>query len=353
MESEMSVTENDVMSLSYDGIRAKMEELGEQKFRADQICQWIYARKVFDYNDMSNLSKPLREKLSGSMAISLPILISEQKSRDGTKKYLWQMMDGKRVESVLLDHGGHRTACISSQAGCPLACAFCATGTLGFSRNLTSGEILGQFLMMERRCLDTGQDGINNIVFMGMGEPLLNEDNVFASIRTLNHPKMRNLGARHITVSTSGIVPGIEDLADFEIPLRLSVSLHAPNDALRSKLMPVNRKYPLNKLVDAMRLYRRRTGERITIEYALIDGVNDEPELAYEMAALLDGLEPYINLIPYNPIPMKPELRRSPESRVKAFCAALTELHVEFEVRRERGADIMAACGQLAALKAK
>ena len=353
MESEMSVTENDVMSLSYDGIRAKMEELGEQKFRADQICQWIYARKVFDYNDMSNLSKPLREKLSGSMAISLPILISEQKSRDGTKKYLWQMMDGKRVESVLLDHGGHRTACISSQAGCPLACTFCATGTLGFSRNLTSGEILGQFLMMERRCLDTGQDGINNIVFMGMGEPLLNEDNVFASIRTLNHPKMRNLGARHITVSTSGIVPGIEDLADFEIPLRLSVSLHAPNDALRSKLMPVNRKYPLNKLVDAMRLYRRRTGERITIEYALIDGVNDEPELAYEMAALLDGLEPYINLIPYNPIPMKPELRRSPESRVKAFCAALTELHVEFEVRRERGADIMAACGQLAALKAK
>ena len=353
MESEMNVAENDVMSLSYDGMKAKMEELGEQKFRADQICQWIYARKVFDYNEMSNLSKALREKLSGSMAISLPILISEQKSRDGTKKYLWQMMDGQRVESVLLDHGGHRTACISSQAGCPLACAFCATGTLGFSRNLTSGEILGQFLMMERRCFDTGQDGINNIVFMGMGEPLLNEDNVFASIRTLNHPKMRNLGARHITVSTSGIVPGIEDLADFEIPLRLSVSLHAPNDALRSKLMPVNRKYPLNKLVDAMRLYRRRTGERITIEYALIDGVNDEPELAYEMAALLDGLEPYINLIPYNPIPMKPELRRSPESRVKAFCAALTELHVEFEVRRERGADIMAACGQLAALKAK
>ena len=150
-------------------------------------------------------------------------------------------------------------------------------------------------------------------------------------------------------MSTAGIVPGIEDLADFDVPVRLSVSLHAPNDALRTKLMPVNRKYPLGKLIEALRLYRRRTGERITIEYALIDGVNDDPQLAYEMAALLDGLEPYINLIPYNPIPMKPEFKRSSEGRIKSFCAALTELKIEFELRRERGGDIQAACGQLAA----
>ena len=340
---------DDALSLTWEGWRARLEEWGEPRFRADQICGWIYGQKVFDYHGMTNLSKALRERLSGAVLMTLPILIREQTSRDGTRKYLWQMADGQRVESVLLDHGGHRTACISSQAGCPLGCAFCATGAMGFSRDLTAGEILGQFLMMERRCLDAGAQGIGNVVFMGMGEPLLNEANVLASIRTLNHPRMRSLGARRITVSTSGIVPGIEDLADFEVPLRLSVSLHAPNDALRSRLMPVNRAHPLQKLVEALRLYRRRTGERITIEYALIDGVNDDPQLAYEMAALLDGLQPYVNLIPFNPIPAAPEFRRPSDARVRAFCAALTDLRIEFEVRRERGADIMAACGQLAA----
>ena len=342
-------TSDDALSLSYEGWKAKMEGMGEPRFRADQICQWIHVRKVFDYHEMSNLPRTLRERLSGSVLMPLPVLIREQISRDGTRKYLWQMSDGARVESVLLDHGGHRTACISSQVGCPLGCVFCATGALGFTRDLTSGEIVGQFLMMERRCLDAGLgEGIQNVVFMGMGEPLLNENNVLMSIRMLNHPKMRNIGARRITVSTSGIVPGIEDLADFEIPLRLSVSLHAPGDALRSRLMPVNRTYPLSCLIEALRLYRRRTAERITIEYALIDGINDDPQMAYEMAALLDGLGAYINLIPYNPIPMRRDLRRSPDSRIREFCAALSGLNIEFEVRRERGGDIMAACGQLA-----
>ena len=339
----------DALSLSHEEWRERMEAWGEAKFRADQICNWIHVRKVFDYHEMSNLSKSLRERLCGAVLMPLPILIQEQLSRDGTRKYLWQMADGARVESVLLDHGGHTTACVSSQVGCPLSCAFCATGTLGLTRNLTAGEILGQFLMMERRRMDRGaEQGINNIVFMGMGEPLLNVGNVFKSIRMLNHPRMRNLGARRVTVSTAGVVPGIVDLADFEVPLRLSVSLHAPNDALRARLMPVNRSYSLSRLVEALHIYRKRTGERITIEYALIDGINDDPQLAYEMAALLDGLEPYVNLIPFNPIPMKPELRRSPEVKVKAFCAVLAELKIEFEVRRERGADIMAACGQLA-----
>lgn len=345
------IGEGDALSLAYEEWRARMEAWGEPRFRADQICNWIHVRKVFDYHAMSNLSKSLRERLCGSVLMPLPVLIREQKSRDGTRKYLWQMTDGERVESVLLDHGGHTTACISSQVGCPLACAFCATGALGFTRNLTAGEILGQFLMMERRRLDGGADqGISNIVFMGMGEPLLNAGSVFKSIRMLNHAKMRNLGARHITVSTAGIVPGIIDLADFDIPIRLSVSLHAPNDALRSRLMPVSRSHSLSKLVEALHVYKRRTGERITIEYTLIDGINDDPQLAYEMAALLDGLDPYINLIPFNPIPMKAELRRSSETKVRAFCAALTELGIEFEVRRERGSDIMAACGQLAGM---
>ena len=337
----------DALELSLNDWQILFAEWGEQKFRAAQVCQWIYAKKVFNYHDMSNLSKTLREKLSDNILMSLPVLIRQQNSRDGTKKFLWQLSDGARIESVLLNHGSYKTACISSQAGCPLACAFCETGANGFIRNLTRGEILGQFLTMEKL---NGAD-IHNIVFMGMGEPLLNEANVFSAIRSLNDKDMRNLGARHITISTSGIVPGIEDLADFEIPLRLSLSLHAPNDNLRSKIMPVNKTYPLQKLVAALKRYRDRTGERITIEYALIDHVNDAPEYAYETAALLDGLEPYINIIPFNPIPSKPELKRSDNSRVKEFCRALTELHIEFELRKERGGDIMAACRQLAGNK--
>lgn len=334
----------DALELTLNDWYILFSNWGEQKFRANQICQWIYAKKTFNYHDMSNLSKDLRAKLSENVLMSLPILIRQQNSKDGTKKFLWQLKDNSRIESVLLNHGGHKTACISSQAGCPLACMFCETGANGFIRNLTRGEILGQFLMMEKI---NGAD-INNIVFMGMGEPLLNEDAVFSSIRSLNDKNMRNLGARHITISTSGIVPGIEDLADFEIPIRLSVSLHAPNDELRNKLMPVNRTYSLQKLVDSLRRYRERTGERITVEYALIDRVNDSSECAYEIAALLDGLQPYINLIPFNPIPSHPELKRSDSSRVKEFCRVLSEMKIEFELRKEKGSDIMAACGQLA-----
>ncbi len=336
---------NDALEMSREGLQEIFLKWNEPKFRADQLCQWIYAKKIFNYHDMSNLSKELRDKLSGNILMSLPVLIKQLKSRDGTKKFLWQLNNNNRVESVLLDHGNYKTACISTQAGCPMKCIFCETGANGFKRNLTQGEILGQFLMMEK----FNKADINNIVFMGMGEPFLNEENLFKVIRILNDKKMRNLGARHITISTCGIIPGIEDLTGFEIPVRLSVSLHAPNDILRNKLMPVaNNNYPVQKLANALKFYRSKTGERITIEYALIDRVNDFPENAYELAALLDGLEPYINLIPFNAIPSRPELKRSDESRVKNFMAVLRELNIEFELRRERGSDIMAACGQLA-----
>ncbi|MDR1623150.1 MAG: 23S rRNA (adenine(2503)-C(2))-methyltransferase RlmN [Synergistaceae bacterium] len=346
-------TVHDALSLTYEEWRKLVvEDWKEPRFRADQICGWIYAKKVFDCHGMTNLSKTLRDKMIYESLVKLPIQIKELKSKDGTRKYLWRFEDGSRVESVLLDHGNHTTACISSQAGCPLGCVFCATGQGGFVRNLTAGEIVGQFLLMEQRL---GKN-IDNVVFMGMGEPLLNDVNVFKSIRALNHPKMRNLGARHITVSTSGIVPGIRDFADFEVPVRLSVSLHAPNDALRGKLMPVNKRYSLVALVEAMRYYQDRTGERITIEYVLIDGLNDDPQLAFEMAALLNGLGVYVNVIPCNPVDasatgngaMRNSLKRPAEARIKAFCSALAELSIEFEVRREKGADILAACGQLA-----
>ena len=334
----------DALELTLNDWQILFANWNEQKFRAAQVCQWIYAKKELTYDGMTNLSKTLREKLNNNVTINLPVMIRQQVSHDGTRKYLWLLNDGARIESVLLNHGGHKTACISSQAGCPLKCAFCETGANGFTRSLTRGEILGQFLMMEKI---NGGD-INNIVFMGMGEPLLNEDNVFSAIRSLNDKNMRNLGARHITISTSGIASGIEDLADFEIPIRLSLSLHAPNDELRTKLMPVNKQYPLQKLIASLRRYRERTGERITVEYALIEKVNDSPELAYETAALLDGLEPYINIIPFNPIPSRPDLKRSSQGRIKAFCAVLSEMKIEYELRKERGSDIMAACGQLA-----
>ncbi|MDR2174967.1 MAG: 23S rRNA (adenine(2503)-C(2))-methyltransferase RlmN [Synergistaceae bacterium] len=348
-KTETAAKAYDALSLSYgEWLDLTVNVWKEPRFRADQICQWIYAKKVFDCRAMTNLSKTLREKLLRESLIRVPLQVGERKSRDGTRKYLWQTEDGQRVESVLLDHANHTTACVSTQAGCPLSCVFCATGQAGYARDLTAGEILGQFLTMEQRL---GRD-INNIVFMGMGEPLLNEAHVLKSIRVLNHAKMRNLGGRHITVSTSGIVPGIRNLADFEVPVRLSVSLHAPNDALRTKLMPVNKRYPLSELVDAMRHYKKRTGERVTVEYTLIEGVNDDPQLAFEMGALLDGLGVYVNVIPYNPTGTVPsgmtELRRPSEARIKAFCAALTELSIEFEIRREKGKDILAACGQLA-----
>lgn len=343
MDNAIGNKVHDALSLSYEEwCELVTQDWKEPKFRADQVCNWIYSKKVFDPHLMSNLSKNLREKLIYESLVKIPIQIREQKSKDGTRKYLWQLEDGARIESVLLDHGGHTTACISCQVGCPLGCVFCATGAAGFSRNLTVGEIVGQLLVMEQRL---GRE-VNNVVFMGMGEPFLNEENVFKSISILNNPKMRNMGARHITISTSGIADGIKDLADFEIPVRLSVSLHAPNDALRTKLMPVNKKYPLARLVEAMQYYKRRTGERITIEYVLIEGVNDDPQMVFEMAALLDGLGVYINIIPYNPV--TEDFKRSSDSRIKAFCAVLTDLKMEFEIRREKGTDIMAACGQLA-----
>ena len=338
--------------------RAAMESFGLPAFRADQISRHVFDGLSDEVSTWTDLPAAIREDLAEQLFPPLLTQVRRLTADQGrTVKTLWRLHDDSLLESVLMRYPNRSTLCISSQAGCGMACPFCATGQGGLKRNLSRAEITIQAFAANRMLAAGEVPGVtgrlNNVVFMGMGEPLLNERNVFESIRALNHPKMRNLGARHITISTSGIVPGIEDLADFDIPLRLSLSLHAPNDELRSRLMPINRKYPLSRLVEALRLYRRRTGERITIEYAMIDGVNDAPQMAYEMAALLDGLDPYINLIPYNPIPMRPALRRSPEGRVKAFCAALSELHIEFEVRKERGADIMAACGQLAAVKAQ
>jgi 23S rRNA (adenine2503-C2)-methyltransferase len=262
--------------------------------------------------------------------------------RDGTKKYLWRLDDGETVESVLLVHDNRKTACLSTQVGCPLACAFCATGQGGYVRDLSAGEIVGQFLAMEAQL---GQD-IANIVFMGMGEPLLNVEALLKAIAILNHPKLRGMGIRRFTVSTAGIVPAIRRLAQEAPGVGLSISLHAPNDGLRSRLMPVDRRYPLGALMAALHDYQERTGNRVSFEYLLLAGVNDEPAHARDLAALLSGLKAYVNLIPFNAVEGT-DFRRSSRARIETFRQELQALGVEVEARSEKGGDIDAACGQL------
>lgn len=329
------------LDFSYDQWRSFAEELGEPPYRADQLCQWIYQKKIFDVNRMTNLSKPLREGLVDKLYVQPPFSAKVQTSQDKTVKFLWRFLDGNEVESVLMDHGNHHTACLSTQVGCPLRCDFCATGRQGFVRNLTAGEIVAHFLAMESWL---GQD-IKNVVFMGMGEPLLNWDNLKKAIEILNHPKMRGMGIRRMTISTAGVAPGILALAESGLDVGLSVSLHAPNDDIRSRLMPVNDRYPLGQVIDALKVYQKKTGSRVTVEYVMLKKVNDETEHAYELAALLSDLDVYVNLIPYNPVIER--YSRPSASRVAPFAAILRNLGIEVDVRKEKGADIDAACGQL------
>lgn len=318
------------------------EEFGQPGFRADQMCQWIWEKKIFDIDAMTNLSKPLREELKNKIDIAPPLLIKEERSViDGTRKYLWQLHDGESVESVLIRQGERFTACVSTQVGCPLGCAFCATGLSGFERNLSAGEIAGQFLAMEKII---GRD-INNVVYMGMGEPFMNTEAVIKSAEMLKDPKMRNLGVRHIVISTSGVVPGILELAGSKVGVRLAVSLHAAEDGLRSSFMPINETYPLSELKSAMKEYQRITGDRITIEYTLFGGLNDSVEHARGLVRYLTGIHVFINLIPYN-LTDSHYRKPRPEDVLK-FRSVLETAGFEADIREERGSDISAACGQL------
>lgn len=315
--------------------------LEEPAYRAGQICQWIWQKRADSPEDMTNLSKQLRDKLAEKLDFAFPQLAREQKSADGTRKFLWRLRDGESVESVLMKQGDRLTACISTQVGCPLQCTFCATGLSGFVRNLSAGEIAGQVAAIEKKI---GRE-INNVVYMGMGEPFLNTEAVLKSIRMLNDPKLRNLGIRHITVSTSGVIPGIRALAESGLGVRLAISLHAADGELRSMIMPVNNSYPVEDLREALVEYQEATGDRITIEYALFGGVNDGVERARELVRWLRGIHVYVNLIPCNSVEgryAKPEAED-----VLRFKSVLQTAGFECEIRAEQGADIDAACGQL------
>ena len=347
MNVEQNKNEKIILSgMSLEELEDLMKTMGESSFRARQLHHWIYSKSVASIDDMTDLSKKFREALSEIAVISDVKIAHRLISNDGTVKYLVEYPDGNCVETVLMrfDNRANLTACISSQVGCAVGCKFCATGKCGFIRNLTRNEIIEQILTIQR---DTGLK-ITNVVYMGQGEPLLNFENVVSSIDFLN--KEFEIGIRRITVSTSGIVPKIYELAKLNRQLTLALSLHAPDHELRKKLMPIEAMYHLDDVIKALRYLTEQTGRRVTIEYTVIDHINDSMEQAKDVNKLLKGLNCNINLIPYNPVE-NDEFKKPEISRINKFKYILEQSGKKVTVRLERGADIMAACGQLSGQK--
>ncbi len=344
-----------LLDLDLEGLAALCERLGEKRFRATQLFRWIHQRGASDFDQMSDLAKSFRGKLGTSARVEGLPVVSRHESTDGTIKWLFDVGDGNAVETVFIPEDDRGTLCISSQAGCAVGCRFCSTGHQGFSRNLTTGEIIAQLWHAEhflRKHLGTTERIISNVVMMGMGEPLQNFSALVPALRTMLDDHGYGLSRRRVTVSTSGVVPMIDRLA-LECPVALAVSLHAPNDALRDNLVPLNKKYPLAELLDSCNRYLEHAPrDFITFEYCMLDGVNDQPEHAQQLIALVQqhrraGVWCKFNLIPFNPFPAS-GLIRSPQARVTAFARMLADAGIITTVRKTRGDDIDAACGQLA-----
>jgi 23S rRNA (adenine2503-C2)-methyltransferase len=344
-------TATNLLGLDLDGLVAFCEQLGEKRFRATQLYRWIHQRGVADFALMSDLAKSLREKLSGLAVVEGLKVLTEQRSTDGTIKWLFDVGNGDAVEAVFIPEDDRATLCVSSQAGCAVGCRFCSTGHQGFSRNLSAWEIVAQLWFAEhllRRERGSDDRVISNIVMMGMGEPLQNYTQLVPALKTFLSDHAYGLSRRRVTVSTSGVVPMIERLKS-DCPVALAVSLHAPTDALRDALVPLNKKYPIAELLAACNSYLEAAPrDFITFEYCMLDGVNDSPEQAAELVRLLKGkVACKINLIPFNPFPQS-GLTKSPRERVQAFAEVLLKAGIVTTVRKTRGDDIDAACGQLA-----
>ena len=341
-----------LLDFDQEALAAWCEALGEKRFRAVQLFRWIHQRSESDFAAMSDLARSLRDKLAGRAVVAAPPVIAQNEAADGTIKWLFDVGDGNAVEAVYIPEDDRGTLCVSSQAGCAVGCRFCATGHQGFSRNLTTAEILGQLWFAEhflRQRLGTSERVISNVVMMGMGEPLQNYDRVLPALRVMLDDHGWGMSRRRVTVSTSGMVRMMERLAR-DCPVALALSLHAPDDALRDALVPLNRKHPIDELMVACRAYLERAPrDFITIEYCMLGGVNDAPEQADALIALLrrHGLRAKLNLIPFNPFPQS-GLQRSPPERVRAFSSRLNEAGIVATIRKTRGDDIAAACGQLA-----
>lgn len=332
----------DIKSMNLEEMQQLLQSMGEPAFRGKQLFSWLH-RGAADFDQMTNLPRGLREKLRASCEITTPKIARKQVSRkDGTIKYLWELDDGNCVETVLMRYHHGNTVCISSEVGCPMGCAFCASTIGGLVRKLRPSEMVDQVLFT---ALDSGLP-VSNIVLMGIGEPLDNFDAVLRFLALINSPDGMNIGMRHISLSTCGLVEKIERLADMDLQLTLSVSLHAPDNETRSKIMPVNKRYPLEELIPACRKYYEKTGRRISFEYAMIKGMNDTLSHAAALIALLRGMPCHVNLIPLNHVDESP-LQPSPRKTVAAFQAQLEKNGITATVRRTLGSDIDASCGQL------
>ncbi|SFR63174.1 23S rRNA (adenine(2503)-C(2))-methyltransferase RlmN [Thiomicrospira sp. ALE5] len=343
-------TKVDLLGMDYDALLTFFESIGEKSFRAKQVMKWIHQMGVCDFDLMTNLSKALREKLKQAAWIRAPKIVSEQLSDDGTRKWLIEVDQQNCIETVFIPEADRGTLCISSQVGCALDCAFCATAQQGFNRNLENWEIIAQVWVANKALGANPKDGrkITNVVFMGMGEPLLNVTHVFPVAKLLMDDNAYGLSKRRVTISTAGVVPAIDKLKE-EVDVSLAISLHAPNNPLRDQLVPINKKYPLEVLMPALHGYvaEGHAKKHITVEYVMLDQVNDEIEHAHELVKLLKGLVCKVNLIPFNPFPNTPYLRSS-NNRVHRFQRVLHEASINCTIRKTRGDDIDAACGQLA-----
>ena len=340
----MSTLRVDLAELDLHELEAALESRGYERYHARQLYRWIYKRGVTHFEPMTDLSRTLREQLGVEFTLSTPKVVGDDRSVDGTRKFVFELADHRRIESVFIPDTPSMTFCISTQVGCAMSCGFCLTGKMGLVRNLTAGEIAGQV-----RVLAAATDLLDqpfNIVLMGMGEPLHNYEHTMKALRMLHEENGLAVSPRRVTLSTVGIVPGLERLAREPLMPNLAISLHATTDEQRSALVPPNRKYPLGAILEACRRFPLKKRSRITFEYVLLNGVNDTPEDARRLARLLTGIKSKVNLIPLNPAPGIPYERPSDE-RVDRFAQILADRHITVSVRKSRGRDIRAACGQL------
>ena len=340
---------NNLYNYSLSKLEDHMLSIGQKKYRATQLFKWIYEKRVDDFDLMSDISLKFREDLKNNYCLIKPKIYTKQISSDGTIKLLLELEDGNKIETVLMRYNYGNVACVSSEVGCNMGCAFCASGLLKKKRELTVSELIGQILVLDDLLkLEDESKRVTHVVVMGTGEPFDNYDNVLDFIRILNHPHGLAIGARHITVSTCGIVPRIYDYAKEGLQINLAISLHAPNDEIRHKIMPISRVYPLDELMKAVKYYEKTAGRRVTFEYILLKGINDSKEDAKELARLIKGTLAYVNLIPYNEV-NEMKYRRSDDKTVHEFLDTLMKNGVTATIRKEFGSDIDAACGQLRA----
>lgn len=339
-----------IYSLTLNQLENWLVERQQKKFRAEQVWDWLYRKRVTRFTDMKNVNKQCIELLEQHFVIRTLVEEVKQQSSDGTMKFLFKLLDGNLIETVLMRHHYGLSVCVTTQVGCNIGCSFCASGLLKKSRDLTTGEIVEQIMKVQQHLDEQGNgERVSHIVVMGIGEPFDNYENVMDFIRIVNAPKGLEIGARHITVSTSGLAPKIKQFAEEDFQVNLAISLHAPNDELRTRIMKINRAYPIKDVMEAMDYYLEKTNRRVTIEYILLDDVNDHIEEAEQLANLLRDKRhlTYVNLIPYNPVDEHGDYRRSKKEAILAFYDTLKKHGINCVVRQEQGTDIDAACGQL------